>query len=410
MKIIDIETFPIYPPIAERYQHVMSRDGTYLRRVAKVKTDNGIVGYGDLDGPGPPRLEPADVEHLIDRNPFDFINSDIHPAVVMALYDVMGKYLEMPAYKLMGQKLRDAVPVAAWSWGGPTTDEFRDDIVRAVDQGYMIFKIHTNPLNDVLEWLRAAEEVAPPGFKIHLDFTGRRGRTMATVLPLVAELERNHPIVGWIEDPFDVSDIEGWRNLRSRTTIPIVHGGSAKLTGLQEAAYGMADAYMIGGPIGETLAKGWAYSKMNLQTITQFCGGTLGKAMALHMSCVLPTATGHNINLDDQCDVDFTTKRIEVIEGSSPVPEAPGLGFEVDEEVLTRFRNNVPRTPADFVGIVEMPGGNTLYSLGQPHITQITGVEEGVTRGLDFQRWFDDGTSEWAATYARVKRENYFFK
>jgi L-alanine-DL-glutamate epimerase-like enolase superfamily enzyme len=130
----------------------------------------------------------------------------------MALYDVMGKYLEVPAYKFMGQKLRDAVPVAAWSWGGPITEEFRDDIVRAVDQGYMIFKIHTNPLNDVLDWLRAAEEVAPPGFKIHLDFTGRRGRTMAAVLPLVAELERNHPIVGWIEDPFDVSDMEGWRN------------------------------------------------------------------------------------------------------------------------------------------------------------------------------------------------------
>lgn len=410
MKIIDVETFPIYPPIADRYQHVLSRNGTYLRWVTKVKTDNGIVGYGDLDGPGPPTLGPSDVEHLIDRNPFDFINSDIHPSVVMALYDVIGKYLEVPAYKLMGQKLRDAVPVAAWSWGGPTVDEFREDIVRAVEQGYMIFKIHTNPLNDVLDWLRAAEEVAPPGFKIHLDFTGRRGRTMAAVLPLVAELERNHPIVGWIEDPFDVSDMEGWRNLRSRTTIPIVHGGSAKLTGLQEAAYGMADAYMIGGPIGETLSKGWAYSKMNLQTIMQFCGGTLAKAMALHMSCVLPTATGHNVNLDDQCDVDITTKRIEVIEGSSPVPEGPGLGFEVDEEALTRFRNNIPRTPADFVGIVRMPGGRTLYSLGQPHITQITGVEEGVTRGLDFRRWFDDGTPEWAATYARVETENYFFK
>jgi galactonate dehydratase/D-galactarolactone cycloisomerase len=274
----------------------------------------------------------------------------------------------------------------------------------------MIFKIHTNPLNDVFEWLRAAEEVAPPGFKIHLDFTGRRGRTMGVVLPLVAELERNHPIVQWIEDPFDVSDMDGWRNLRSRTTIPIVHGGSAKLTGLQEAAYGMADAYMIGGPIGETLAKGWAYSKMNLQTIMQFCGGTLGKAMALHMSSVLPTATGHNINLDDQCDVDITTKRIEVIEGSSPVPDGPGLGFDVDEDALNRYRNNVPRTPADFVVVVRLPGGNTLYSLGQPHITQITGIEEGAMRGIDFRRWFDDGTSEWAAAYSRAEAENYFFE
>ena len=128
------------------------------------------------------------------------------------------------------------------------------------------------------------------------------------------------------------------------------------------------------------------------------------------MSSVLPTATGHNINLDDQCDVDITTKRIEVIEGSSPVPEGPGLGFEVDEEALTRFRNNVPRNPVEFVGVVRLPGGHTLYSLDQPHITQITGIEEGVMRGLEFERWFDDGTPEWGTTYARVKAEGYFLR
>ena len=41
--------------------------------------------------------------------------------------------------------------------------------------------------------------MAPPGFKLHWDFN--HNRTLATVLPIINELERNHPIVGFIEDP-----------------------------------------------------------------------------------------------------------------------------------------------------------------------------------------------------------------
>ncbi len=409
MKITDIEIIPIFPPIAKRYLVVKTRDGVYQRMVYKVHTDNGLVGYGDYDGP---RLSPpvSSVAPLIGRNPFDFINSNLDPGLVMALYDVMGKYLEAPAYKLMGQKLRDAVTVAAWCWGGPSAEEFRDEIVRASDQGYTIFKIHTTPLHDMIERTRAAEEVAPEGFRIHYDFTGRRGRTLGVVLPLIAELEKDHPIVGWIEDPLDRSDVDGWRTLRARTRLPIVHGGAPALGGIQEALLGMADIYMIGGEIGDTLAKGMAYGKLNIQTIMQFCGGTLAKAMALHMASVLPTATGHSINLDDQCEDDITTERIPVVEGFSPVPEGPGLGYEVDEEALARAAANRPKEIPRFVGVVHMPGGRTIYSLGQPNLVQVTGREEGDLRGHTYERWVDDGSPEFERTYQRVQNDGWYIE
>ncbi|HIB67731.1 MAG TPA: hypothetical protein EYO33_22190, partial [Phycisphaerales bacterium] len=320
----------------------------------------------------------------------------------------MGKYLEVPAYKLMGQKLRDGVSVASWCWGQPTVDEFRDEVIRSVDQGYTIFKIHTSPSHDMFEWTRAAEEVAPDGFKIHYDFTGRRGRTLGAVLPIVAELERDHPIVGWIEDPFDRADIESWKVLRSRTTIPIVHGGAPVLGGAQEALLGMADAYMLYAPVGDALATGWALGKMNLQIIMQICGGTLAKAMALHIACVLPTATGHSINLDDQTDEDITGQKIPVQEGYSPVPEGPGLGFDVDEAVLRRFAANNPREIPPYVGVVHMAGGHTLYSLGQPNLPRFTGREEGTYRNFRYDRWFEDGSAEWEKVYERVGNDGWY--
>ena len=52
--------------------------------------------------------------------------------------------------------------------------------------------------------------------------------------------------------------------------------------------------------------------------------------MTLHQAAVLPTATAHTVTADDQYAEDITTTRIPVVEGSSRVPEAPGLGVEVD--------------------------------------------------------------------------------
>ena len=406
MKITDVEVFPIRPPLAKRYRDNPARNGCEYRIAAKVTTDVGIVGYGDVDA-----REPEEgFEQLIDTDPFDYIGSDLHPSVVMALYDIMGKHLEVPVYRLIGQKRRDSVSSAAWCWGGPTMQELADDITRAADDGYTIFKIHTSPIADVIEQTKTIESVAPPGFRVHYDFTGRRGRTLAAVLPIVARLERDHPVIGWIEDPFDASDVESWRVLRSRTQLPIVHGGVPKLGGGHEAGMGMADAYMMYPPIGDLIATATTMGKLNIQVIFQLCGGTLAKSMAMHVACTMPTATGHSIHLDDQLDAedDITRKRFPVSGGFSRVSEEPGLGFDVDEELLYRYRDATPREIAPYVGVTRLSGGRTIYSLGQPRLPSIMGQEEGTVRGYAYDRWFDDGSEEWAKVYERVGNEEWY--
>ncbi len=405
MKITDIEIIPIFPRLAKRYDNAAGRGrmgGIDHRLVYRVHTDNGLIGYGDYDWPGEPP-DPSTVEPLIGRNPFDFINNDFNLGLGAALYDVMGKYLEVPVYKLLGQKLRDAGTVAAWTRPCPP-DVFREEIKRAVSEGYTVFKMHTAAKYDPIEQARAAAEVAPEGFKVHFDFNGG-GRTLGAVLPLVAELERNHPIVGFIEDPLPRTDIDSWRRLREQTTIPIVHGGQPVLGGLHEIMHGMADIYMIGGPIGDTMARGIACGKANMQVIMQLTGGTLMKAMTLHMAAVLPTATGHSINLDDQYEEDITTERIPVVEGFSPVPERPGLGYEVDEEALARVAQNTPMEPPRTVGILHLPNGHRIHTPRNPHPQYYTGREEGAIRGINFEKWEDDGTPEFEQAYQQMKED-----
>lgn len=413
MKITDVEFIKIHVPLAERYRDKpVELRGIEHRVIAKVKTDNGLVGYGDIRVK-PYWVPPDDsvIDRLIDRSPFDFINNKLTPELGSALYDVMGKYLEEPAHKLMGQKLRDAVAVAAWC--PPfSAEDFAAEVQRAAGQGYMVFKMHTSPLYDPIEQTRTAEAVAPEGFQIHYDFNGS-GRSMVSSLSVIKELDRNHPIVGFIEDPLPAWAIQEWQTLRQQTGIPIVmhvyRVGSAN-----EIAYGMADAYMIGDgtqdySIGDMLSRGNAYGRANVQTMVQVTGGTLTKALALHMASVLPTGTGHSINLDDQYEEDVTTERIPVDAGASPVPNRPGLGFEVDEEAIARFAESDPIDVPRYVGILHLPGDRKVYAADQrPGPEQVVGREEGTVRGIRSEIWRDDGSPEWERVYERARNDGPF--
>jgi L-alanine-DL-glutamate epimerase-like enolase superfamily enzyme len=403
MKITNIEIIPILPRYASRYQGREVRFyGVNQRTIYKVETDNGLVGYGDHRLG---RLARAAVEPLIGRDPFDFVNNTFDPGLGGALYDVMGKYLGVPAYKLMGQKVRDAVSVAAWT-AQASPQEFASEIERAAAQGYRTFKMHTASFHDVMEQTRAAEEVAPEGFKIHYDFNGNR--TLATVLPLIKELEA-HPVVGYIEDPLPKSDLDGWCRLRDKIEISLIFHVAFGHAGLQEVTAGVADTYLFSGvSIGDTLISGFACARANTQVLLQLTGGTLTKAFALHIAAVLPTATGHSIHLDDQYEDDVTRECIPVVEGCSRVPEGPGLGVEVDEEKLAELAAKGAEGPAELpqhIGILYLPGGQKFYTAATPHIATMTGREEGDIRGIRTELWQDDNSAEFARIYERVAKE-----
>ena len=94
MKITNIEIIPIALPLANRYDNHHGHTRMYdidQHAVVKITTDNGIVGYGDYEDRT--NISQAEIEPLIDRNPFDFIGNNFNMAIGMALYDVMGKLM-----------------------------------------------------------------------------------------------------------------------------------------------------------------------------------------------------------------------------------------------------------------------------------------------------------------------------
>ena len=403
MKIAEIDVIPIRPRLAARYAgREVWYPGINHRTVYRVRADNGLVGYGDhrLQGPSRAALQP-----LIGSDPFEFINNDFDPGLGGALYDLMGKSLDVPAYRLMGPKVRDAVSVAAWT-GQSSAKDFGSEVGRAAQQGYGVIKMHTAPFFDVLEQTREAEAEAPADFRVHYDLNGNR--TLAAALRLVRQFEA-HPVVGFIEDPFPKHDRDAWCRLRAQSHIPLLFHVSATHPLLPEVSAGVADTYLFSGvSIGRTLKGGAACACANAQTLLQLTGGTLTKALALHMASVLPTATGHSIHLDDQYEDDITTARIPVVAGASTVPDGPGLGVEVDEDELARLAERAAKPsgpPARCIGILGLPGGHSWYTRLPPDAETLTGREEGDLRGINVELWHDDGSSHFERIYDQVARE-----
>lgn len=316
----------------------------------------------------------------------------------------MGKHLQVPVHALLGRKLRDHVPVAAWT-PPCSPEDFAADVQRAVDDGYMAMKMHTSPFYDVIEQTRAAEAVAPPGFRIHYDFNS--ARSLANVLPVVRELQAHHPIVAVIEDALKSSDIDGYQQLRQQTTIPLIMQ-DVPLAHVEMLRHGLADAYMIGCMSGRHLINdamgfGWACASTNTPLVIQEIGGggTLGKALSLHLACVLPTCTLPMICLDDQYEDDFYRHSIPVIGGASPVPMGPGLGIEVDESMLREMATRTPQPMPEHIPVLRVPSHRLTMYGAIPR--EVLGLEEGLLKGQSYGAWLNDDTEEYRAMAERVR-------
>jgi galactonate dehydratase len=241
LTIAEVEVIPVYPKLAQRYAH---RHADYYtidhRDFFKVTGSDGTVGWGETRARPATHLDPETYKDLAGRNPFEVVHSpSINSGLCTALYDLIGKHVGLPVHALLGgDKVRDWVPCAAWTRPASPAD-FQADVQRAADEGYMVFKMHTASHFDPIQQVKAAEACdLPPGFRLHLDFN--HNRTLASLLPLLRELEEEHPIVGFIEDPVVSNDLEAWCAIRAQCSIPIIFQ-SPPIKAVQMLARGPAD-------------------------------------------------------------------------------------------------------------------------------------------------------------------------
>ena len=344
--------------------------GRFVRTIVEVDTAAGITGLGEMGGGGESAeaafrgLERYLVGHdvfqlealrfLIANPTVSLYNNRTQQlaAIEFACLDIIGKALDQPVYNLLGGKLREAVPFAAYLFFRYPTDAGRAVEVRTVEQlvaharalksahGFTSHKLKGGvfPPAYELACYRALAEALPgdsfrydPNAALSLEDAIRFGRA-------IEDLTNDY-----YEDP--VWGLNGMRQLRQAVRIPtatntVVVTFEQLAANLRDPAidvvlldttfWGGIRACLKAASVCETMQTG----------IAVHSSGELGIQLAtmLHLGAVLPNLTfsgdAHYHHLTD--DV-IEGGKLRYRHGAIAVPDGPGLGVSLDRERLARY-------------------------------------------------------------------------
>ena len=331
--------------------------GIQARSVYTVKTTAGFEGIGENWGRA--YLQEEEIAKYIDTDPFDWLGDLSCLPLNMAMYDLMGKFLELPAWKLIGPKVRTRIPVAAWTVSLPP-EAMALEVKSVSGRGYHWLKYHVDEVQNVIDQTIAMQDVAPPGFQIHYDFNANS--TYEKIAPVIKKLEK-FPIAGRIEDPIVTTDRSGWRRLRAETKLPLlVHHGPADFM-----VDGLCDGLMAGhAPIGAAAKTAAVAEATGIPIMLQQCGGTINQSFLAHEAAVFKMATIDHVNLAHLWSEDVTAQRMPVDDGHVTVLDEPGLGLTLDKKKIEEYAWTGAPDQKRFLVRIRYKNGPTIFCRHDP--------------------------------------------
>ena len=328
MKITHAERIALDIPFyADHVTRHMQRACTHSERVYvyRVVTDNEIVGWGDS-------LSAHETKTIIGKGLFDvMLNDDIGLGLQVAVTDAAGKAVGSPAHALLGTKLRNRCPISWWDIDMPPED-WVTEAQEAMRRGYTSFKMKARPWRDIHGQVEQVGSVVPDDFKFDIDFNGFL-LNEANAETVLAKLDA-HPNVGIFETPFRLAeDIPGAARLRQNIRKPIVEHFRVELVKAD-----CCDGFVIGRGITEFRKEAALAATHNKPFWIQQVGTGITTAFVAHFGAVLSHAQHPAITCHELWEHDLLQQRLEVRDGYLNVSDAPGLGIDVDESAIDRYR------------------------------------------------------------------------
>ncbi|HZV34054.1 MAG TPA: enolase C-terminal domain-like protein [Verrucomicrobiae bacterium] len=370
MKITRIETIPIQVPLKAQFAIRSGRGGAHLHSpflLVKIHTDEGVVGIGESSctprWSGEDQVTGAHLIHayleplLAGENPLEIekltqkfrlafaANNFTKAAVEMALWDIAGKVAGKPIYQLLGGKVRDFVPTK-WSVSGVEPDKAAEIARWAVAQGFraMKVKVGLEPDDDVA---RVSAVRAAVGSEIKLGVDANGGWNGETALKTIERLYQEK--IYFVEQPVAPEELARMIELHHQLDVPLIADES--VCTLQDATalafVRAADVFSI--YIGKAGGIGPA-RKIAEFAMSAGLKCTLGSNLELGVGSAAMThlalAIGGIVAEEFPCDIigpffyedDIVGQPLPILPGRANANEKPGLGVELDEEKVEKYR------------------------------------------------------------------------
>ncbi len=387
MKITDIECHILVAPDLREDATSSSQDNI----VVIVHTDEGISGIGETDtGPwlvkaaieaqGSHSMAMGMKDLLIGEDPFDTsaiweklytftAMSGRRGAVIcamgaidMALWDIKGKALNMPCYKLLGGAHKDhIVPYASLQPHGDTVEEYRDSIVewayRAKEYGFSAGKMEctldgpyrhlglTGSDEQMTEIVEACREAVGPDFTMMVDVQ-YRWYDAQECLRTVRNWD--HLDIFFLETPLQIDNLEGYAILSREAPMRIACGEWQNTRfefidlmdrgGIQVA---QPDVGRVGGLTEAMRVCHMAQDRGRL--IVPHCWKTgIGIAASAHMALAVPNCPLIEFLPAELCDSalrrELVNDPLVMKDGKIELPDRPGLGVELNWDAMERYK------------------------------------------------------------------------
>ncbi len=407
MKVQSIEFIHLDVPFTEHTHQHMQYWLPHFRnfQICKITLENGTVGWGETMPNYTVAKVPAGVEaRVLGREVGELLwQDDLGVGVQMALFDAVGKALNVPIYRLLGAKVRDWCPISWFAMDMPPQDWARQ-CQDALAQGYMSAKLKARTWQDLHAGLRAVFEVVPEQFVLDLDFNATLWNA-AQAVQFLKTLE-TYAQVAVIESPIPQADVAGNAHIRRCIHRPVaLHYGSPPIeTALRED---VADGFVLGAGAAELLQQAHVVQAAHKPFWLQLVGSGLTTAWAAHFGAVLPGATWPAVTDMHLWESQLITPRIEVRGGYYQVPEKPGLGVEVDLDAIARYRVDYTclEPPRHVYRYRRANGEATYYGCGKQELHSVypRSAQPIAEAGSALDVVPDDGSQEFAALYRAVQ-------
>lgn len=358
----------------------------------EVSTNEGIIGIGECACNSKEIITSA-ADHLkqclLGEDPFDvekiwrkmygsvffYMAPTIFSAIDIALWDIMGKKLGVPCYKLLGGQMRDRVRIythlrGAWNsypdkktdyifyepWGkeGITPEELVQNALDLVEnQGYTCFKLdpfepgvdpwpnyRLSEINKAVERIAAIRAAVGEDIDIIVEAHCKFNASMAVTIGKMLE----QYTIMWFEDPVPCGQLKALKKVADHLNIPIA-AGERLFTRLEYKEYfeaGAVDVIMpdIGkvGGITEmrkisTLAETY---KVSLAPHNPF--GPVSAVASLHIAASAPSFL---ILEHEQFMPWAISPYITIKDGYMEIPNRPGLGIDLNKDKIAEYNEKI---------------------------------------------------------------------
>ena len=385
MKISDVKSF-LVNPASEQVGVIGGKNWLFV----KLETDEGIYGWGEgytqLDRDRNIECCVQDLKrYLIGRDPFNIkhfttmVYDDFGvrrgsmdlfaalSAIEQAMWDIAGKQLGVPVYKMLGGACRDRIKVYAngWSGGANSPEEHAEKARRIVQRGFRALKFDPFPGPWRLYIDRRDEELAVANVGAVREAVGP---DVAILIEVHRRLAPMHAVRAskkmqkfdpfWFEEPVPADNLAALAEVRRETGIPVVTGETLYTKADFREVFERRAADIINpdvcscGGILE-LKEIAAMAEPNFVAVAphNYNSTTVALAATVQAAACIPNflITEYFVNFEETGN-QIAVAPLEVTNGYIVLPTTPGLGLDLNEAELAKrpFQPYPPRALRQF--------------------------------------------------------------